>query len=131
LTDERQNLTSTTFFTSRSEIPGVDFTNVFARIFHVRLSYERLFSSCVLQKMSAKNVGEIDPLPQFHQRSTSSVYVNRSQKRKFKDTRDLTFFALLESLSVKALCKHVGKNDPWSKSNKSFMRLLGHLTPLN
>jgi len=40
---------------------GVDFTNVFACIFRARLSYERRFSSYVLQKMRAKNVGEIDP----------------------------------------------------------------------
>jgi len=39
---------------------GVDFTNVFACIFRARFSYERLFSSYVLQKTRAKNVGEID-----------------------------------------------------------------------
>jgi len=42
-------------------LPRVDFTNVYARIFRTRLSYERLFSSYVLRKMRAKNVGEIDP----------------------------------------------------------------------
>jgi len=41
--------------------PGVDFTNVFARIFCTRFSYKRLFSSYVLQKTRAKTVGEIDP----------------------------------------------------------------------
>jgi len=40
---------------------GVDFTNVFARIFRARFSYVRLFSSYVLRKTRAKNVGEIDP----------------------------------------------------------------------
>jgi len=40
----------------------VDFTNVFARIFRVRFSYERLFSSYVFQKTRTKSVGEIDPL---------------------------------------------------------------------
>jgi len=40
---------------------GVDFTNVFARIFCTRVSYERIFSSYVLQKTRTKNVGEIDP----------------------------------------------------------------------
>jgi len=45
-------------FTKR---PGVDFTNVFARIFCSRFSYQRLFSSYVLQNTRAKNVGEIDP----------------------------------------------------------------------
>jgi len=42
-------------------MPGVDFTNVFARIFRARFSYKCLFSSYVLQKTRAKNVGEIDP----------------------------------------------------------------------
>jgi len=41
--------------------PLVDFTNVFARIFRARLSYERLFSSYVLRKTRAKSVGEINP----------------------------------------------------------------------
>jgi len=40
---------------------GVDFTNVFARIFRAHFSYERLFSCYVLQKTRAKTVGEIDP----------------------------------------------------------------------
>jgi len=39
---------------------GVYFTNVFARIFRACLSYEYLFSSYVLRKTPAKNVGEID-----------------------------------------------------------------------
>jgi len=46
-------------------IPWVDFTNVFARIFRTRFSYERLFSSYVLRNTHAKTVGEIDPLTIF------------------------------------------------------------------
>jgi len=35
---------------------GVDFTNVFARIFRARFLYERLFSSYILQKTRAKTL---------------------------------------------------------------------------
>ncbi len=52
------------FFSVNSPSFGVDFTNVFARIFRTQFLYERLFSSYV-QKTRAKNarenVGEIDP----------------------------------------------------------------------
>ncbi len=48
---------------------GVNFINVFARIFHARFSYKRLFSSYVLRKTRAKTVGEIDPRCQFYQQA--------------------------------------------------------------
>jgi len=54
----------TTLFFSPNAL-GVDFTNVFAHILRVRFSYERLFSSYVLRKTLAKNVGEIDPRSPF------------------------------------------------------------------
>jgi len=41
--------------------PRVDFTNVFARIFCTRFSYECLFSSYVLQKMRAKTLVKSTP----------------------------------------------------------------------
>ena len=48
-------------FSFKGLTQGVDLTNVFAWIFRARFSYKRLFSSYVLQKTRAKNVGEIDP----------------------------------------------------------------------
>jgi len=45
---------------------------------------------------------------QFHQHSTSSFYVRRSQKRK-KTVKLSAFFALLESALTKAACKMLMK----------------------
>jgi hypothetical protein len=58
---------------------GVDFTNVFACIFCAHFSYERLFSSYVLQKKRVKNFGEIDPRSFLHIRAKQPDFFNLKQ----------------------------------------------------
>ena len=55
---------------------------------------------------------------QFHQ-NFMSFYVRRSQKRK-KDTQLKQLFALSGSACVKAVSKHVGEIDDWSKSHAGY-----------
>jgi len=50
---------------------------------------------------------------QFHQRSTSSVFVHRAQKYK-KDSQVISLFTLSGSEPAKVACKHVGEIDPQS-----------------
>jgi len=81
---------------------------------HQSVSFALLGS--VWAKGAYKNVGEIDPWAQFHQRSTYSFYTRRSQKRKKILTTWLTL-SLLGTTCVKSARKYVGEIDPWFRSN--------------
>ncbi len=68
---------------------------------------------------------------QFHQRSMYSFYARRSQKRKKILMTYLYFFTLLGFMSLKALCKNIGKIDkllPYDTGGKSGLKLAQKVT---
>jgi len=84
------------------DTPGVDFTNVFARIFCARFSYECLFSSYVLQK-TRENVGEIDPLCLFYQQFMSGYFVQKCHVQflnTYNTSNHRTWWSVLRPLKV-------------------------------